>query len=329
MLNLRKLLFIVIVAISSFLYFFFFKSQNPYPLLPVIAIASYGPHSSLNESIRGIQEELDRLGLKKNEHIHFEVSDVSFESSLISQMLSKLKSSKPKILVTLTTPVSQVAKNTIKNIPIVFSCITDPVEGGLLKNENEPDDNITGTTDKQDLNAFLHFAKELLPNAKTVGILYANGEANDAALVKMMTTATAKANMNLVAISVEHSRDISVRMQAFKNKVDFIYVGVSGPIQPALPTIAAEANKMKIPVFNSDADAVKNHQVLASFGVNYYEIGVNTASIIDRILQGEQIKNIKPINPSTKSHIGYISKIQAGNFNISLPQGSKNLIIVE
>lgn len=228
----------------------FFLQSAPPNKLPLIAIANYGSHSSLQATIEGIKNELERQGYHENQQVNFKILDVNFDITLIPQMLEVLKVKNPNVMVAMTTPVAQSAKRTVKNTPLIFSVITDPVEAGLLKTMYEPEKNITGASDRQNLDLLLLFAKQLIPQAKTVGILYATYEPNDAALVKMIKEATHKQGLNVVAIPIDQSREIPFKMQLFKNKVDFIYVGASGPIQPALPAIAAVADQLSIPVFN-------------------------------------------------------------------------------
>ncbi len=297
--------------------------------LPIVAIANYGPHETLEDSIRGIKQGLAEKGFKENEKIHFEISNANFEPTLIEQMLTKLKAHKPAVMVVITTPVAQNAKNAIKDIPLVYSVITDPVAVGLLKEANQPHQNMTGSSDKQNLVLFLEFAKKLLPQAKTLGLLYSNSEANDGILLNMMQQACKEAGLALLPIAIDHARDIPFRMQAFKNKVDFIYVGGSGTIQPAVPAIAAIAEKMQIPVFNAVSETVKQGLVLGSFGVDYYQVGVRAGNIVARLLNGEKIQDIEPIYPQKADHHGYISKKRAQQYNIALPQDLEQTSIVE
>ena len=318
---------LLIILIVSF--FPLFVTSNPQNNLPIVAIANYGPHSSLEETIQGIKDGLAKLGKKEGQQITFEISDVNFEHNLIMQMLTKLKASKPKVIVALSTPVAQAAKNIFKDIPIVFAAITDPVEAGLITNPNHANGNISGSSERQNLQIFISFVKQLLPTAKRIGLLYATGEPNDQTLVKMMKDAANENNMEVVAVAIDQSRDIPLRMQMFKNKVDYIYVGTSGPIQPSLPVIILEADRMRIPVFNADSDAVKKNQALASFGVTYYQVGINAAQIIYKILQGEKIENVPPIYPSPSDHHGFISRKKAHSLGLSLPLNMNNVTIIE
>ena len=317
----NKLIIVLLFIIAAVI----FINYNNIPKLPIVAIANYGPHSSLEETIQGIKQELTQQGFVEDKNIIYDIADVGFDSSLIGQMVTKLKTEKPAVIVAMATPVAQFAKHTVKDIPLVFSVITDPVEAGLLKNQTN--DKMTCVSDKQDLNLLLEFAKKLIPNASRVGILYGTSEANDTALVKMLQEAASNVGMQVVAIAIDQARDVPIRVQGFKDKVDFIYVGASGPVQPTLPVIIAEADKMGIPIFNLNEDAVRSNQVLASFGVNYRQVGINTGRVIADSLRGEKLS--PPIYPTAKDHQGFISKKQAAKFSIKIPADLTNVVIVE
>lgn len=303
------------VSIVGLVAFGFIKFNKASPL-PLVAIASYGPHSSLEACTKGIKEELKKQGFIENQNVRYEMAHVGFDSSLIPQMITQLKNKHPKAMVVMTTPIAQFAKGSVKNIPLVYSVITDPIEAGLSP--------MIGSSDKQDMNLLLGFAKQLIPQAKKVGLLYATAEANDRALVNMMKQAALKAGLELVAVPVDSAREVPLRMEYFnqaEHKVDFIYVGTSGPIQPTLPVIASKAKKMGIPVFNVDSEAVKSGLVLASFGVNYEQVGANTAKLVAQLLKGVDQKQLQSSDPTKEDHQGYINKTQAEVLGITLPQG--------
>jgi len=134
-----------------------------------------------------------------------------------------------------------------------------------------------------------------------------------------MEAAANKLNMAVMAIPVEQARDVHIRMQAFKDKVDFIYVGTSGPIQPTLPIMSAEAQKMDIPVFNVEAQAVKDSLALASFGVDYVAVGKNAAKLTADVLRGQKISDLKPLYPKPDDHHGLINKKLAAKLNVMIP----------
>ena len=157
----------------------------------------------------------------------------------------------------------------------------------------------------------------MLGKVSRVGVLYSTSESNDKALVDMLGQAAMKFNMQLIAVPVDQPRDVQQRMQNFKGKIDFLYVGTSGAVQPTLPVIAMEADKMGIPVFNADPDAVKNNLVLASLGVDYKKIGINAGNIVAHILKTGEIS--LPIFPSLEDHQIFINKERAKKLEIIIP----------
>jgi putative ABC transport system substrate-binding protein len=323
----RKLFIVIAIILLLFVGTNIFNHQKS-SKLPIVAIANYGPHSSLQSSIIGIQEELARQGFVDHQNIDYQIADVSFDSSLIPQMITKFKNQKPQVIIVATTPVAEFAKGSIKDIPLVYDAVTDPVESHLIKEENKSDGNMTGSSDRQDLTLLLQFVKKLLPKAKRIGLLYSTAESNDNALVKMMQRAADQSSMQLVTIGVDQARDVPGRMQIFKDKVDFIYVGTSGPIQPTLPAIVAEADKMAIPVFNADEQAVKDGMVLASYGVDYKQVGVNTAKLVADILRQIPIEKIVPIYPGSNDHHGFINQKKAKEFGIEIPKDLTDVTII-
>lgn len=319
-----KKILIAIVAIFI-LSLFFINQKNPH--IPLVSIANYGPHPSLQETIDGIKSELEKMGYIEGKNIRYEITDVNFDTSLIIQMLTKLKASKPTVLVAISTPIAQVAKNLIKSIPVVFTDVTDPESAGLVTTDEN--NNITGVSDQQNLSFMLDFALKLLPNAKTVGTLYSSGEANDFAMVEMLKKVAAKAGLQVIAIPIEHSRDTNTRIQSFKGEVDFIYTGSSGVVQSALPMIISRAESMKLPHFNFNSEEVKTNNALASYGVSHFQVGVNTAIIIHRILNGENPSDIPIIHPKVSDHTGFISVKRANKIKLHIPENLTNITIIE
>jgi putative ABC transport system substrate-binding protein len=318
-----KKIFAAVAVVFGITGFTFFNKNAD---LPLVAVANYGPHASLDASLRGLKAELADRGFIEGKTVRYEIADVGFDPTLIPQMVTKLAASKPRVMVVKSTPVAHFAKGKIRDIPLVFCDITDPIAAGLLKDREHSCGNLTGSSDQGDLGALLNFVKTILPGAKTVGLLYSTSESNDAAMVKMMEKAAAKVELSVVAVPADQSRDIPMRMQEFRGKVDFIYVGTSGPIQPALPTVAAEAQKMGIPVFNVEDQAVRDGLALASFGVNYESVGRNAGKLVAKLLRGASVQDMPPIFPKTEDHRCFVNKKSAKKFGIRIPE---NAIVAE
>lgn len=308
----------IAILIVGTISWFYFKQQSS---LPIVAIANYGPHASLDAAIKGLKEELATQGFVEYKTISYTIADVSFDQALIPQTVTKLKNEHPKVMVVMSTPIAQYAKSKIIDIPLVYNVVTDPVDSGLIKEADHADGNMTGSSDMQDLGVLLSFVKLVLPKATTVGMMYSTADSNDMALLNMMRSAAASRGMTVVDVPVDQARDVPIRMLAFKDKVDFIYVGTSGPIQPTLPMIASEAQKMGIPIFNAEEQAVRDGLALASFGINYEAVGRNAGKIVANLLQGAPIAKLAPTYPTAQDHHGFINKKKAEELGITIPEG--------
>jgi putative ABC transport system substrate-binding protein len=144
-----------------------------------------------------------------------------------------------------------------------------------------------------------------------------------------MNIAVANNAMSLVAIPIESARDISVRMHKFKDNVDMIYVGSSGAVQPALPTIVSLAEEMGIPVFNMNSEEVKEGRVFASYGVSFYKVGINASRIVANLLTGTNIKNLPPLHPLASDHEAFINKKRAEKIGFDLPKKMPGITFIE
>lgn len=288
-----------------------------------IGIANFGEHPQLNASIAGFKQGLTEAGVTD---VTFSESHTNFDASLVPQMITKLQSEGPKLIYTVTTPVSQIAKKALSGsgIPIVFTAVTDPVAAKLVPSWEAGDEGMTGASDLQDIPAILEFAKKLLPNAKRIGVPFNPGEANDVAIVEAIKAAAGPAGYEVVEVGVDNVNDIQQRIASLAGKADVIYVPASNLLQPAVPAVAAAARQAGIPIINSDDNAVRNGTVPAAFSVNYTQVGVAAGKMAAEILKGKDPKTIAPWKPAYADHMPVISKKTMAAFNTPIPAEFEN-----
>ncbi|MEO5325602.1 ABC transporter substrate-binding protein [Mesorhizobium sp. CC13] len=287
-----------------------------------IGIANFGEHPQLNASIAGFKKALAENGFVEGKDVVYTESHTNFDASLVPQMIAKLQAENPKMLYTITTPVSQIAKKALagSGIPVVFAAVTDPVAAKLVPSWESGDDGMTGATDLQDVKAVMEFTKKLLPNAKRFGVPYNPGEANDVALIEKIKEAAPAAGFEVVEVGIDNVNDIQQRIASLAGKVDVIYGPTSNLIQPAIPAVAAAARQAGIPVVNADDNAVRDGVVPASFAVNYEQVGVNAGKIAAEVLKGKDPKTIAPSRPAYEDHAATISKKAMAAFGIEIPE---------
>ncbi|EKF17830.1 ABC transporter substrate-binding protein [Nitratireductor pacificus] len=291
-----------------------------------IGIANFGEHPQLNTAIEGFKQALTDGGYVEGKDVVYSVSHTNFDASLVPQMIAKLQAENPKLMYTVTTPVSQIAKKALagSGIPIVFSAVTDPVAAKLVPGWEAGDEGMTGATDLQDVAAVMEFAKKLVPDAKRFGQPYNPGEANDVAILDKVKEAAPAAGFEVVEVGVDNVNDIQQRIASLAGKADVIYTPASNLLQPAIAAVSAAARQAGIPIINSDDGAVSDGVVPASFAVNYQQVGVNAGKIALEILKGADPKTIAPINPAYEDHAPRISKKAMAAFGLEIPEEFAN-----
>lgn len=291
-----------------------------------IGIANFGEHPQLNASIVGFKKALTAGGYVEGKDVVYTTSHTNFDATLVPQMLAKLQSEKPKLIFALTTPVAQIAKKAIAGagIPVVFAAVTDPVAAKLTPSWEKGDKNITGASDLQDVAAIMAFSRKLVPTAKTFGMPYNPGEANDVAVLDKLKAAAPAAGFTIAAVGVDSVNDIQQRITSLKGKADVLYNPTSNLLQPAVGAVASAARQAGIPVVNADEDAVRKGIVPASFAVGYEQVGYSAGKIALQILKGASAESIAPTRPTFEDHTAVVSRKALKAFGMQLPVGLAN-----
>lgn len=286
-----------------------------------VGIAQFGLAPQLDQVVTSLKAELQQEGFLEGKSIAYDYDQVNFDTSLVPQLLTKLSGASPDAIVTITTPVSQAAKQVLagSRIPVVFSAVTDPVAAKLVSSWTQGAPDMTGASDLQDASLVLAFARQLLPKATRLGIPYNPGEDNDRALVEHFKKAAPEFGFTIVEVGIDNVGDIPIRVTSLREQADAIYVGGSNLIQPAIPAVAAAAGSVGIPIVNSDPAPVKSDLALASYAVDYIGVGRNTGKILGRVLRGEQTSAIAPMVPSKGDYGIVVSSKQLAQMNMGVP----------
>lgn len=288
-----------------------------------IGIAQFGKHPQLDETVTAFKAELIKLGIA--DAVYDELQ-VNFDATLIPQMVTKLASGSPKLILAVTTPVAQGARQIVgnTNTPVVFAAVTDPVAAKLTPSWEAGDKGMTGASDLQDVASVITFIKKLLPDAKRVAYLYNPGEDNDVAVLKLMQESTKAQSMELVEVGLDNTNDIPIRVGSLAGKADVIYVPGSNLVQPAVPAVAAAALGINIPVVNASAQAVRDGLVAAAFEVSYTKVGQNAAKLASEIIAGKSTDTLAPIKPAYEDHTAAINEAVLAKTGQKVPDSLKD-----
>ncbi|MDR5839388.1 ABC transporter substrate-binding protein [Caballeronia sp. LZ034LL] len=286
----------------------------------VIGIANLGPHPSLAMTIEGFKQQMAKEGYVEGKNVSYVYSDANFTQALMPQMFSQISAKHPALILTVTTSVSQVARSAVADpkTPLVFTEVTDPVAAGLVPSWKQGGDRFTGSSDLQDFDAVLAFAKKAFPGVKSFGTLYNPGEANDVVTTKALEAAAQRAGLTFKPVSVDTVNDITQRAQLLKG-VGFVYITGSNLVQSAIPAVAASMQRLKIPVLSSETEAIKKGMATASYAVSLQSVGANAAILAARVLKGEKTTALPPALPKPSDYVTQVSRSQFQALGLTVP----------
>lgn len=220
----------------------------------------------------------------------------------------------------IATPSVQALKSEIKDRPIVFSAVTDPI-GLHLRG---PNSNITGATDMADVQKQIRIVKELLPNIKKIAILYNPGESNSAILVKKMKVELAKYNIEYQDNGTNSQADVAAATQHAVQNAQAILIPTDNTISSAFPIVKQIADKAKIPIISTWTG--EKEAPLMQFGVDYIQSGVQAAELVKQII----VDKVKPMDteiiaPNSKV---FINSQELKKLGITLAESLKQEVTV-
>jgi putative ABC transport system substrate-binding protein len=252
-----------------------------------VAVTAIVEHPALDAVRDGVRDELKAAGFESGKTLKFEYQSAQGNTGTAAQIARKYVGGKPDAIVAIATPSAQAVVAATKDIPVVFSAVTDPVAAKLVKGWDASGTNVTGVSDMSPLDKHLELIKRVSPNAKRVGVIYSPGEANSVAIVDALKKAAPAAGLVLVEAAAPRSVDVSSAAQSLVGKVDVIYAPTDNNVMSAFEGIVKVAQASKIALVAADTDGVKRGAV-AALGLNYYDIGRQTGKVVVRILNGEQ-----------------------------------------
>ncbi len=251
-----------------------------------VKVLSIVDHPALDAIRDGVRAELKAEGYG-DDKLKWEYQSAQGNTGTAAQIARKFVGDKPDVIVAIATPAAQSVVAATKSVPVVYSGVTDPVAAQLVKGWGPSGTNVTGVSDKLPLDRQVALIKRVVPNAKTVGMVYNPGEANSVVVVKELKEILAKQGMTLKEAAAPRTVDIGPAAKSLIGKVDVIYTNTDNNVVSAYEAVVKVANEAKIPLVAGDTDSVKRGGI-AALGINYGDLGRQTGKVVARILKGEK-----------------------------------------
>ncbi|WP_313313466.1 ABC transporter substrate-binding protein [Pulveribacter sp.] len=282
-----------------------------------VAVTAIVEHPALDAVRDGVKDGLKAAGFEEGKNLKWQYQSAQGNTGTAAQIARKFVGDKPDAIVAIATPSAQAVIAATKNVPVVFSAVTDPVAAKLVKNWEPSKNNVTGVSDLLALDKQIDLIKQVVPNAKRVGMVYNPGEANSVVVVKEMKDLLSKQGMTLVEASAPRSVDVGSAARSLVGKVDVIYTNTDNNVVSSYESLVKVGQEAKLPLIASDTDSVKRGAI-AALGINYRDLGEQTGRMVARILKGENPGDIKP-ETTTKMEL-FVNPGAAEKQGVKLPE---------
>ncbi|MGY0613870.1 ABC transporter substrate-binding protein [Vibrio sp. FJH11] len=250
-----------------------------------VAVSQIVEHPALDAARRGLLDGLKAKGYEQGKNLEFDYKTAQGNPAIAVQIARQFVGENPDVLVGIATPSAQALVSATRSIPVVFTAVTDPVGAKLISKMEQPGKNVTGLSDLSPVEQHIELIKELMPDVKSIGVVYNPGEANAVSLMELLKLYTKKNGIELVEATALKSADVQSATQVIAAKSDIIYALIDNTVASAIEGMIVAANQAKTPVFGAATSYVERGAI-ASLGFDYYQIGVQTADYVAAILEG-------------------------------------------
>lgn len=244
-----------------------------------IGVLQYVQHDALDASNEGFFKALDDLGVK----YEADKQNAAGEASACQTIAQTLVDNKSDLIFAISTPAGQSVAGITSEIPIVITACTDPAKSKLCESNEAPGTNVTGTSDLTPVKEQMDLLKQIIPDAKKVGILYCSAESNSEIQAVMAGEALDALGIEHEDYTVSASNEIQSVVESAVGKVDALYAPTDNVIAAGMSTVGMIAADNKIPVICGEK-GMTDEGGLATYGIDYYELGYKAGEMAAKIL---------------------------------------------
>ncbi|WP_080793937.1 ABC transporter substrate-binding protein [Corynebacterium pacaense] len=278
-----------------------------------IGINQLVQHPALDAATEGFKEAFADAGVD----VDFKEQNANGEQSTALTIAQQFASDNLDLVLAVATPAAQATAQNITNVPVVFTAVTDAVSAELVDSNEAPGGNVTGTSDAAPIEDQLELLKQLVPDASTIGIVYASGEVNSQVQVDAVEKAAQPLGIEVKTQTVTTVNEIQQAVDALGD-VDAIYVPTDNMVVSGISSLVQVAEQKQIPVIAAEAGTVEGGAI-ATLGIDYTELGRQTGEMALRILQDGADPATMPVETATEFTY-VINEDAARAVGVTIPQ---------
>jgi len=274
----KRTLFVLFVAMAAVLA----VSGTALAKIYKIGVTVIVSHPALEADQKGFEKAIAEAGLEAE----YDYQNAQGDMANATMIAQKFKNDALDLVHAIATPTSQAAVKVIKNKPIVYSSVTDPVDAGLVKTMGPSGTNVTGISDAWPIERQIELYHQMVPSAKKWGTIYNAGDANSVKSISWTRAAMKKFGLELIEVTISNSAEVYTGAQTLVGRVDAIYITSDNTVVSALESVVKVTNNKKIPLFGGDTTTVEKGMI-AAYGLNYFQVGYSAGKKAVLVLKGQ------------------------------------------
>ena len=244
-----------------------------------VGVLQFMEHNSLQAARDGFAEELEASNLT----VEFEDMNAQGDQSNLQSMSEQL-SSNNDLMLAIATPAAQSLATVEQEKPILFTAVTDPEDAGLVETNEAPGMNLTGTSDMVPIEEQIALLLSIVADAEKIGIAYNSSEPNSKIQADLAVAELEVQGVEAVVQTVTTTNDVQTTLTSLAQEVDGIYLPTDNTMASTMSIIGEIAIEYQLPLV-AGAGAMVEDGGLATYGINYTDLGRQTARLALRIIE--------------------------------------------
>lgn len=260
-----------------------------------IAISQIVEHPSLDATRNGFLAALKDAGFVDGQNLKVDYNNAQGDSTNNLSIAQKIGGKSNDLVLAITTPTAQAIVQQVKNSPVLFAAVTDPLGAKIVSNLDKPGGNVSGASDTnpEATVQLVNFITTNFKNVKNVGIVINQGEPNAVVMADRAEKELAKSGVKLVRAPITNTSEVKQAAESLVGRVDAYYITLDNMVVSGVDALIQTANKNHLPLFSSDRDTVEKG-AFATVGFKYYDHGYQVGQMaVDILKNGKKPGDMK------------------------------------
>ena len=254
-----------------------------------IGVTQIVSQQALDADQKGFEDALNGSGFKEGVNVTYDRQNAQGDMNKANAIAQKFINDKVDLIHAIATPTTQAVVKITKNIPIVFSSITDPINAGIVPKDSAPGKktgtNVTGVSDRWPVSRQMEMYAKFVPKAKKWGTIYNPAEANSIVHIQEMKDAAKKLGLELIEVTITDRSEVPKAVNSLVGKVQAIAMTSDNTAISNFEAIVKVCNEKKIALFTGDLESVTKGSI-ASYGLDYFLVGYSAGKKAVVVLKG-------------------------------------------